>query len=179
MSERAEIHYDRLILLSTFLKFRYLGKIKKSSKGTFCSYLAKICYPYISTKFLQHFIAVQFELRAIQNFKGTVQRDFHSVFWHLRIGLGLNKDRFWFKKFSEAPTILDRRKFSSRGWGENVSKKLYFSEKFYEFISGFPGFSDVPIGPNPFWKPADFVIKLFWKPISKTERFRKAANKLF
>jgi hypothetical protein len=28
--------------------------------------------------------------------KGTAQRDFNSVFWHLWIGLGLNKDRFWF-----------------------------------------------------------------------------------
>ncbi len=30
------------------------------------------------------------------SFKGTVQRDFNSVFWCLWIGLGLNKDRFWF-----------------------------------------------------------------------------------
>ncbi len=43
--------------------------------------------------------------------KGTVQRDFNSVFWHLWIGLGLNKDRFWFKHFSEAPMSLDRKNF--------------------------------------------------------------------
>ncbi len=35
--------------------------------------------------------------------KGTVQRDFNSVFWHLWIGRGLNKDRFWFNIFHRPP----------------------------------------------------------------------------
>ncbi len=48
-------------------------------------------------------------------FKGTVQRDFNSVFWHIWIGLGLSKNRFWLKNLSEAPTILDIRNSSSRG----------------------------------------------------------------
>jgi hypothetical protein len=72
----------------------------------------------------------------------------------------------WFKNFSEAPTILDQRKFSSSGKGEIVSEKLYFSEKFFKFISGFPRFSDALIGPC--WKPTAVITKLFWKPISKT-----------
>ncbi len=29
-------------------------------------------------------------------FKGTVQRDFNFVFWHILIGLGLNMNRFYF-----------------------------------------------------------------------------------
>ncbi len=29
-------------------------------------------------------------------------------------------------------------------------------------------FSDVLIGPKQCWKPAAVVMKLFWKPISKT-----------
>ncbi len=46
-------------------------------------------------------------------------------------------------------------------------RKQYFFEKLYKFISGFPRFSEVLIGPKPCWKPAAFVIKLYWKPISK------------
>jgi hypothetical protein len=70
-------------------------------------------------------------------FKGTVQRDFHSVFLHLWIGLGLVKDRSWFEHFSEAPTILDRRKFASHAQGEIVSEKLYFLEKFTNLLAVF------------------------------------------
>ncbi len=61
--------------------------------------------------------------------------------------------------FVEAPTIVDRRKFSSRSKGEIVFKKLNF-RKNLQFISGFPRFFC--------WKPAAVVMKLFWKPISKT-----------
>ncbi len=64
--------------------------------------------------------------------KGTVQRDFNYVFWHILIGLGLNTNRFYFKNFSEAPTILDQRTFSSRGSGEILSEKLFFSENLYK-----------------------------------------------
>ncbi len=37
-------------------------------------------------------------------------------------------------------------------------------------MGGFPRFSDVLIGPKPCWTPAAVVIKLIWKPISKTEK---------
>ncbi len=36
--------------------------------------------------------------------------------------------------------ILDRRKFSSRGEGEIVSEKLYYSENFTNLLAGFQGF---------------------------------------
>jgi hypothetical protein len=47
-------------------------------------------------------------------------------------------------------------------------EKLYFSENSYKFISGFQRFLDVLIGQKPCWKAAAYVMKLFWKPISKT-----------
>jgi predicted DNA-binding transcriptional regulator len=31
--------------------------------------------------------------------KGTVQREFSSIFWHKWIGLGLNKNCFWLLNF--------------------------------------------------------------------------------
>jgi chemotaxis methyl-accepting protein methylase len=52
------------------------------------------------TVFCRHLFAGQNDYIFLRNInvyiKGTVQRDFHSVFLHLWIGLGLNKDRFWF-----------------------------------------------------------------------------------
>jgi hypothetical protein len=65
-----------------------------------------------------------------------------------------------------------------RGPHDFRSKKIFFTwlrrncfrKIFYKFISGFPRFSDVLIGPKPCWKPAAVVIKLFWKPISKGGR---------
>jgi hypothetical protein len=71
-------------------------------------------------------------------------------------------------KFFRGPHDFRSKKIFFRGKGEIVSEKLYYSEKCYKFISGFPRFSDALIGPKPCWKPAAVVIKLFWKPISKT-----------
>jgi hypothetical protein len=63
-------------------------------------------------------------------FKGTVQPDFHFVFWYTLIGLGLNMNRFWFLNFSETPTICQQRWLFSHRSGETFSEKLNFLENF-------------------------------------------------
>ncbi len=76
----------------------------------------------LERSFPQHFLPLFFILGLIvlslhfwSPFKGTVQRDFNSVFWHKWIDLCLNMNRFWFINFSESPTIFDLRNSSSHG----------------------------------------------------------------
>jgi hypothetical protein len=47
--------------------------------------------------------------RTIRQFKGTVLRDFNSVFWHIWICLRMNINRFGFWHFFKAPRILLQR----------------------------------------------------------------------
>jgi hypothetical protein len=85
--------------------------------------------------------------------KGTVQRDFNSVFWHIWTGLDLNMNCFWFYYFSGAPNnFLYIKDDFLREDNKNLSERLYFSDNFYKFISGFLCFWDVLIGQNHFEK---------------------------
>jgi hypothetical protein len=67
-------------------------------------------------------------------FKGTVQRDFHSVFWHLWIGSGLNKNRPGFNIFSGSPLFWIKENFlltvKEKPFWKNVifGKFLYFGK---------------------------------------------------
>ncbi len=74
-------------------------------------------------------------------------------------------------KFFRGPHDLRSKKIFFKRLRRNRFRKIiFFPEKFSKFISGFPRFSDVLIGPKPCWKPATVVTKLFWKPVSKTKK---------
>ncbi len=48
----------------------------------------------------------------MQAYKGTVQRDFNSVLWHIWIDLGLNMNRFFaFKTFQMLPRLKIKENF--------------------------------------------------------------------
>jgi hypothetical protein len=51
---------------------------------------------------------------------------------------------------------------------KDLQVKFFSKRSFDKFISGFPKFLDVLIGQKPCWKGVAAVIKLFWKPMSKT-----------
>jgi hypothetical protein len=50
------------------------------------------------SKFLQ-------QVSFAKDFKGLSYEIFGPVYWPVWIHLGLNKNRFWFLKFKEAPSI--------------------------------------------------------------------------
>jgi hypothetical protein len=55
-------------------------------------------------------------------------------------------NRFRFLNFSEVPTVLDQIKLSSRGQGETLLERIYFSEFLKKFPGSFLCFWDTLIG---------------------------------
>jgi hypothetical protein len=75
-------------------------------------------------------------------------------------------NRFLLKKFSEAPMILDQRKFSSHGSGETFLEKFIFVGKL---------FFKVEIHFGIFFLHIQFIPKCHFLTM---KRFRKATSKL-
>jgi hypothetical protein len=99
--------------------------------------------------------------------KGTVQRDFHSVFWHKWIGLGLNRKLHLVLNFFESPTILDQENFLHAVKEKSFQKNYIFQKIFINFLAAFQGY-------RMFWLAKTMLeshciwYKLFWKPMSRT-----------
>ncbi len=133
-----------------YLSPRILYTWKKKKFETFCISKIVICLGKFQVQYKELFYLILKVLYAVSFFncfslKG--QSSENSVFWHIWIGLGLSKNRFWLNNFSEAPTILDLRNSSSRGEEESLLENFY---KYQKFISEY--FS--------------YTIDLFRKPIS-------------
>jgi hypothetical protein len=56
-------------------------------------------------------------------FKGTVQREISSFFLHIWIGLGMNKNSFWYRKFSAFLKNFRTRSSSFSGLGLSIYVK--------------------------------------------------------
>jgi hypothetical protein len=87
---------------------------------------------------------------------------------------GPEKELLLVLTFFRFPNLLDQRKCSSRGQGETLTEKRYFSEKFYKFNSIFPQFLNVLISPKPYWKATAVVGNLFLKPRNLFEATNKS-----
>ncbi len=95
--------HERKLRQSTFLYCRQqrekmigvVGSAADADPNSATKFVLLIRSPILSDKKLK-FQNILLLFKKSVYFKGTVQREFSSVFLHIWIGLGLNKNRFWF-----------------------------------------------------------------------------------